>query len=265
MRNKFLLLIFFSLFALNLQSQESVKGTSHLDIETPFKPMEENVITAPYAPLKRDYSFELGGAWQESNYYYLGGLIGFNIGECRFYKDPSCQQYFDVTSGIAAKSAHTHAIWSAGLRYQLVQFPKTYSPFFRVFGGGMVTQIVGQDFYYRHLGGVGFGIISSLHEQVDLRIEGRLGYSNQSFGMLVIGGQLKIDKLITYFADKLQEFGIDTVEATGNVVNEAGELGGKAIKGAGDLGGKAIDKTKKALSRDKEEASEKSESKQEEN
>lgn len=170
----------------------------------------------------------------ESGLYWLGGNLGLHSGNCVFYKDPSCQQYYDLGFGAGGRDGETEYISSISARFQWVRFPSSWSPFSRVFAGLLYTiypPIAEQYFTY----GIGGGVTHRLHENLDLRLELRVGYANQSYVQGIVGLQLKIDKVISDFAGKIKDLGEGTVKTTTDVIEGTVEGTKKVIKGIGDV------------------------------
>ena len=193
------------------------------EVEAPKTYLEDNFTTwsyfRNYVPAKRDYGFEVGGMWEKTNLYWVGGNAGFHIGRCIFSESQSCQQYFDVIGGVSGREGLTVGIAAASLRWQFISFPKRYSPFARVFGG--LASIRDDERDSSEVAyGIGYGIATSVHKNVDLKWEIRFGHAHQTFSQTFVSVNLKIDDLIVYFADKVHNLGKGTLKATGNVINK---------------------------------------------
>jgi hypothetical protein len=184
----------------------------------------------PYVPRETDFTFEVGLVETGGEELVGGGFdYGVHIGRCVFSKSQTCQQYIDGLFGFAAREAETEGYFLGSLRWQYVNFPDRYSPFWRVFGGE--TVIARETRGWHPTGGVGFGVVNYLHERVDLRVELRVGRHERWFAQGILGFQIKIDRLLEYFAVKLKDLGVGAVgtviEATGTAVKATGEgLGG---------------------------------------
>ncbi|MES2963073.1 MAG: hypothetical protein V4760_04225, partial [Bdellovibrionota bacterium] len=103
-----------------------------------------------------------------------------------------------------------------------------------VFGGAAAVNVAAER-TWKPVGGIGVGITTYLHRNVDLRAEARVGGVDQSFVLGLLSAHVKTDRLLEYFARKLGELGVGTVqtaiEATGTVIKATGEGVGSAIEG----------------------------------
>jgi hypothetical protein len=169
----------------------------------------------------------------ESGLYWLGVNFGLHSGTCIFYKDPSCQQYYDLGFGAGGRDGETEYIGSVSARFQWVRFPSSWSPFSRVFVGVLNTIYPPTAEHYPTYG-IGGGVTHRLHEHLDLRLELRVGYGYQGYVQGIIGMQLKIDNVISDFAGKLKDLGEGTVKTTTDVIEGTVEGTKKVIKGIGD-------------------------------
>ncbi len=70
--------------------------------------------------------------------------------------------------------------------------------------------------------GVGFGTSAFMHERADLRLEMRVGYAEakEPYAQLFFGIQIKMNRWVSYFGEKMKSLGIDTFET----VKGAGEV-----------------------------------------
>ncbi len=177
----------------------------------------------PYVPQERDYGLEFGSMMMESGMYWLGANLGFHSGTCIFGDNPNCQQYYDLGFGAGGRDGETEYIGSLSARFQWVRFPSSWSPFARVFVGVLNTIYppVAKHFF---TGGIGGGITHRLHENLDLRMELRVGQADQTYLQGMIGLQLKIDKVIAAFAGKIKDLGEGTVEGTKNLIQGIGDV-----------------------------------------
>ncbi|OQW54400.1 MAG: hypothetical protein A4S09_05855 [Proteobacteria bacterium SG_bin7] len=176
---------------------------------------------APYVPQERDYGLELGSMMMESGMYWLGANLGFHSGSC--FGNPNCQQYYDLGFGAGGRDGETEYIGSISGRFQWVRYPSSWSPFARIFLGVLNTiypPAAKHEFTY----GIGGGITHRLHENLDLRMELRVGQAHQSYAQGMIGLQLKIDKVIAAFAGKIKDLGEGTVEGTKKVIQGIGDV-----------------------------------------
>lgn len=195
-----------------VDKESSLKGAA----ESKGKPF---VSKHPYVPQLREYGIELGGAWTRSNLYWVGVTHGRHIGKCILSDSETCQQFFDITGGMAGRDAQSHYLGALSLRWQFVNFPKVWSPFTRFYVGGMhsIEPSLVRD---RLLWGVGTGFTTYLHPQADLRVEVRTGFTGQdNFSQLMVSAIIKLDKILEYFVVRLAEVGYGTVKVTGTVVS----------------------------------------------
>ena len=188
----------------------------------------------PYVPQKTDYALELG-VWQARDpSVWIGGLIGEHMGKCLFTQSQTCQMYFDFIAAAAVREAETYGLFLISPRWQYVNFPDRASTFFRVFGGLSAVNVAAER-TYKPAGGIGIGVTTYLHENVDLRAEVRAGGVDQSFIVGLLSAHVKTDRLLEFFASKLKDLGFGTVEtaieATGTVFKATGEGVGGAIEG----------------------------------
>jgi hypothetical protein len=156
-----------------------------------------------------------------------GGLIGVHTGRCLFVETDTCQQYLDGIVGIATRESETQTHLWASLRWQYVNVPDRHSTFWRLFGGAASLQKA-ETRGWKPVGGAGFGVITYLHDKVDLRLEARGLASDRLYGQALIGVHIKADRLLTVFARKLRDLGYGTfetaVEATGTAIKATGEV-----------------------------------------
>lgn len=185
----------------------------------------------PYVPQKYDYGFELGSAWGAMNYYSLGVNLGFHTGRCLFSESQRCQQYFDLIGDINGRDGHTHYLGMASIRWQWMHFPSPWSPITRILAGGsnhIIPGSVRQYFVY----GAGVGITTYLHPRADLRLEVRVYQADRIYTQTMVSVMFKMEKWVEFFAEKLADIGVGTVEVTGSVVGGAVEVVGDAASGA---------------------------------
>lgn len=188
----------------------------------------------PYVPQKTDYALEMG-VWQARDpSLWVGGLIGEHVGKCVMTDSPTCQQYIDLIGAAAVREGETYGLFLLSPRWQYVNFPNRTSPFFRVFGGVSAVNVAAER-TWKPAGGVGVGITTYLHHNVDLRAELRAGGVDQSFVLGLLSAHVKTERLLEYFANKLKDLGVGTVktaiDATGTVIKATGEGVGSAIEG----------------------------------
>lgn len=166
----------------------------------------------PFVPQQRDYGLELGAMFEQNNLYWLGGYMGFHMGPCWLSTSETCQQYIDAIGGAGGREGLTIGTLFAALRWQFVKVPVYFSPSLRLLVGAMNIRDDHRD-RTTLAGGLGYGITTSVHERVDLKIEARAGYSDQFWSQVFLGVNLKMDRWVDYFAKKLQKLGEDTVKA----------------------------------------------------
>lgn len=187
----------------------------------------------PYVPRKYDYSLAFG-YMSDSEDLFIGSVgVGYGIGNCWLMGGPQCEQYLDVLGGLASREAKSHGMLLGSLRWQYVRFPSRHSPYWRVFLG--TDQIRGNnESGWRTLSGVGIGITTYLHSKADLNLELRTGVQDFRFDesdrlivQVLLGVQIKVDRLLQSFVLKLRDFGYGTVstaiEAAGTAIEATGE------------------------------------------
>jgi hypothetical protein len=195
--------------------------------------------THPFVPQTIDYSLEIGSMWENNNLYWLSGSVGFHLGKCLFTETQTCQQYADIFSGVGGRDAETHGLLTGGLRWQWVNFPSSWSPLARVFAGIQNTHEPRLAQIYPVFG-VGLGWTTYLHERADLRVEMRVGKGREVFSQSFIGLQVKMDKLVEYFASKLKDFGVGTAKVTSSVIKGTLKTSGESLGTVIQEGGKAV-------------------------
>jgi len=156
-----------------------------------------------FVPEKKEYTFELGGMWEEQNLYWMGVGMGLHIGRCFLSESQSCQQYWDVLAGAGGRDGQTNGLLLTGPRWQFVNFPSAISPYVKLLIGVMDVRDDERDFD-RAAGIMGFGWTVSVHENLDLRFEGRVGWSDAVLSQMFIGLNFKMEKWVDYFADKIK-------------------------------------------------------------
>jgi hypothetical protein len=188
----------------------------------------------PFVPRDIDYSIELGAMSERHSLYWVAGDIGRHVGRCFLTESQSCQQYLDAIVGVAGRESETYGVFLGSVRWQFVNFPRSWSPFTRVFAGPIHAHTEFSN-EWRLASGIGIGLISYLHERVDVRFESRFGYADHAIGQALFSVQVKSDRLLEYFARRLAEVGLMTVEtaikATGAAVQATGEGIGTALEG----------------------------------
>ena len=182
-----------------------------------------------YVPVKRDYGMEIGGMWEQTNLYWVGANTGFHIGRCMYSESQTCQQYFDVIGGVGGREGLTVGLALASLRWQFISFPNRYSPFARVFTG--VASIRDNERDRGELAyGVGYGIAASVHKNVDLKWEIRVGHAHQTYSQTFVSVNLKIDDILVYFANQIERVGKGTIDVTGKVIKKTIKAPGEVLK-----------------------------------
>ena len=189
----------------------------------------------PYLPMNRDYSVELGTMWEQQTLYWMGGRIGFHIGTCVFSSSQTCQQYWDLFGGVGGRDGYTNGLLLTGMRWQFINYPSVVSPYVSVYGGTMtLNDSVRTGIIPTYA--IGYGWSIAAHDNLDLHFGFKFGGGDQEWSQVHVGLGIKIDRLVSYYAEKIKGVG----EATVNV-------GGKVIKGTVDVGGKVIEGTGSAI------------------
>ena len=170
----------------------------------------------PYAPQNREYFFDIGSMWERQNMYWLGGELGFHLGNCVFSESPTCQQYFDLIGGVAGAEGITMGMALVSLRWQFVHFPSRMSPSVRIFTG--INNLHDEDRNRQVMtSGLGYALTASLHPRMDLKLEVRAGFGRQQeiWSQVYIALGLKLDSWVDYFTTKLKQLGRGTAEVLG--------------------------------------------------
>lgn len=170
-------------------------------------------LKSPYVPQKVDYSLEIGSFWSQQSHYWLGGSIESHIGSCFFLRFDGCQQYLGLHAASAGRDGITLGVFQGSLRFQYVILPKSFSPFIRILAGGLLENRFNRT-RFLGIGGVGFGVNLVLNPSVDLRVETRYSYADRSYYTGFLGFHVKTDRLLSVFAKKLKDLGIDLVSET---------------------------------------------------
>lgn len=177
----------------------------------------------PFVPRDTDYSLELGAMSAKQSLYWAGANVGRHVGRCILSGSQTCQQYLDLIGGVGGRDGETDGVFLGSVRWQFINFPRSWSPLFRIFGGAINAHTESAKAWHL-VTGAGVGFTMYLHDRVDIRLESRLGYADRPIGQTMIAVQVKSDRLLAYFASKLAALGIATVET-------AIEATGAAIKG----------------------------------
>jgi hypothetical protein len=220
------LIVVMALLFVALPSAPAAGATSPSDEPTPaVAPVAPATLLGPappYVPRKTDVSLEVGLLHADEDLLWVGGNFGAHVGHCIFSESQTCQQYVDGIVGAGVREGETVGLYLASLRWQYVNFPDRFSPFWRVFAGVANVADPGEH-VLRAMGGGGVGITTYLHEKIDLRLEARAGYYDRGFAEGLVGFQIKVDELLLVFASKLRDLGLGTVKT-------AIEVGGTAVK-----------------------------------
>ncbi|MBC87292.1 MAG: hypothetical protein CL677_08950 [Bdellovibrionaceae bacterium] len=201
----------------------------------------------PYMPRQREYAIELGSMWEEQTMYWAGVKAGWHVGNCVFTETQTCQQYWDLVGGVGGRDGYTLGLILTGPRWQFVSYPSIYSPSLSLFVGALNISDEDRDeqkFAY----GIGYGWTMAVHQNLDIRLEGRVGGGDILWTQAFISIGLKIDNLVQYFADKIKSVGKGTVDVTEGVIKGTGKVikgTGEAIKGTGEALGDVIIPKKK--------------------
>ncbi|MFK8136958.1 MAG: hypothetical protein AB8E15_01240 [Bdellovibrionales bacterium] len=203
--------------------------------------------THPYIPHKWDYGIELGNMWIDEGLYWLGGNYGYNIGTCILTESQSCQQYFDVLLGASGRSGESNYYALLSYRWQFVNFPSPRSPVARIFTGVM-HRIKDNTTKQFPVIGVGYGVTTYLHERADIRVEGRLGYGEEigSFFQMFISVELKVARWLNFFAGKIRDVGVGTVETTGKIIKSGAKATGSLVEAGAEGLSKGVEAGVKA-------------------
>lgn len=194
-------------------------SSSHPHEEDKPKFVRPKVEFLPYVPEKKEYGLELGSMWENKNLYWLSGSFGYHLGQCVLFTDQTCQQYVDFIGGVGGSQDLTTGLALASLRWQFVSYPRPFSPMIRIFYGAMNIRDNDRDFISNAYG-VGYGFTTSVHENLDFRIEARVGGAHSFFSQVFLSFALKIDRWVDYFAVKIRKAGKNTVSTTGTVLEK---------------------------------------------
>lgn len=205
----------------------------------------------PYVPEKWDYSFSLGSSWERNNLYWMGASVGRHLGPCVFSQSQTCQNYLDAIIGVAGRDGQTNGYFLLAPRWQFVSWPQSYSPFVRVFAG-MINYRDNERDKEQFAYGLSYGITSSVHERVDLGLEARVGGGDRVWSVVLFSVHLKMDQWLSYFAERIKDFGGTAASVTGSVIKGTlktsgeimGTVMGKPVKSAADAIFNSKDKSK---------------------
>lgn len=200
----------------------------------------------PYVPVKRDYSLELGSMWETQTMYWAGARVGFHIGTCVFSESQTCQQYWDVVGGVGGRDGYTNGLILTGPRWQFINYPSPISPSVILYFGA-ANFIDDERRKQEPAWGMGYALNVSVHENLDLRFELRAGGGDQEWSQAFVGLGIKIDQIVTHYAEKLKGLGDSTVDIGGKVIKSTGK-GLKTVgEGVVDGTGKVIKGTSEGL------------------
>lgn len=171
--------------------------------EGDLKPVE-GLDDRPYVPQIRDYGLEMGSAYEDHSMYALGLNVGFHLGRCLATESETCQQFADAIVDLVGREDRLNWLGLASLRWQFVNFPSPWGPFFRLFAGNRLSMVPHHDDYSTFTYGTGAGVARYLHPRVDMRFEIRAIQSEQLYSEVLISFQFKIDEWIKYFDEKLE-------------------------------------------------------------
>lgn len=188
----------------------------------------------PYTPRKTDYSIELGPMSSKDDLFWTGAMMGAHVGNCVFTRSETCQQFIDAIAGVGVAEGETQGHLWLSPRWQYVNFPDRYSPFWRV-GAGVANVARPGGRGIRGVGIAGVGITTYLHDKVDLHLEARFVGLDRSYAQILFGLNFKGDRLLQYFAGKLRDIGIGVgktaIDATGTALEATGEGIGGIVHG----------------------------------
>lgn len=194
--------------------------------------VEENGIVAPamldstpFVPRKREYSLEVGAMWEEQSLYWLAGGVGFHTGKCWLLEAENCQHYLDFVGGVGGGDGYEVGVALLGLRWQFIRYPSSWSPFVRLMPGYAYSETKNGPVF-----AAGFGISRYLHEHVDVKFEVRAGIFEEAFSQVTVGFNIKIDRWVDYFANKIKDLGQGTVKATGKILDATGKALSRPFK-----------------------------------
>lgn len=188
----------------------------------------------PYVPRQTDYAVELGLMSARDDLFWSGLMVGSHLGSCIFSSGERCQQFIDGLVGVGIREGETQAHLWLGPRWQYVNFPARSSPFWRLFGGVASISRPEVRGVFGVFGG-GAGVVTYLHDKVDVHLEARAVVTDRAFYQVLLGLNIKADRLLEYFAVKLKDLGVGTVrtaiDATGTALKATGEGLGGLMKG----------------------------------
>ena len=116
-----------------------------------------------------------------------------------------------------------------GPRWQFVNYPSSVSPSIRLFGGVLNLRDDLRDFN-KFTYGASYGLTLSVHERIDVRIEGRVGHADEVWTQGVAAVHVKADQFVDYFADQLKAFGKGAIDTTGDVLKATGDAIGDVLR-----------------------------------
>lgn len=180
-----------------------------------------------YRADERTYNFEIGSAWEKQNLYWLGGNAGWRLNSQEHVVANSKAYYLDFIGGASGRDGLTLGYAMGGPRIQWGIQSRGYSPFARLFAGGIQIRDDSRD-RNRFGVGVGAGIVFAIQDQLDVTFESRVGHADRLWSQVSVGLSLKWDKWVLFYAKKAKEIGLRTYEITEGVVKDGVQAPGKA-------------------------------------
>ncbi len=193
----------------------------------------------PYLPLVREYDVELGAMWEDQTMYWVGGRVGFHVGRCMFSGSQTCQQYWDLLGGVGGRDGSTNGLLLTGPRWQFVNYPNILSPAISLYVGAMTLSDANRSKEVLTYG-IGYSITMAVHENLDLRLQLRAGGGDKEWSQGFVGLGIKIDNLVTYYANKLNRLKEGAVDKTTTVIKGTVKGAGSVLKGTGEVLQKTI-------------------------
>src|SRR5690606_8699106 len=103
------------------------------------------------------------------------------------------------------------------LRWQYVQFPQSFSPSFRLLTGVQKIKDPDRD-HFHFTYGLGVGWTTTLHKNLDMKIETRVGQGSEPWSMVFLSFNLKVDDWVEDISSKVKKLGEDTWEVSGKII-----------------------------------------------
>lgn len=168
----------------------------------------------PYTPEVREYGIEIGSMWENDSLYWLGGKVGFHLGNCIFNQKSSCQQYLDLITGVGGRDGETLGYLLAGLRWQFVDLPRAVAPSVRLLAGMVNVRDSVRDKFVGTIG-MDYSWSVPVHPSVDLKATARAGYADDRYwSQAFIGADFKIDRWI----DDVSRYSWEKLKASGELI-----------------------------------------------